>query len=1538
MDANPWNGPDSLLSQFISNDFQQRLTAYRAKPDDITEHARIEAQVNEGGYAERQLLELVQNARDALYRAPGDGRITVILTNDFLYCANEGEPFTESGIRALLQSHMSPKRDDEIGRFGLGFKSVLGISTSIDVFSRTGSIGFDVTECHDAIKRRIPEYVGPMPGLRIGFLRDVFSARRNDPLLDELAQWATTIVRLATDGPHAPRLAHDLDSLPEEFVLFSPRVRPLEIHNHRAGTTRTLRADQLGDGSWRIDSGAGRHADWRINRSIHQVSDTGRSDAGEAVGRGHVELAWAAPLKPSRSHGAYWAYFPTRVTGSFGGIANATWKTNPDRQGLLDGAYNQELLNAFASLVLQSLGDLSTEDDPGRHLDHLPAEPSTGDSWWNRSLFDAILSAGPALHLVPDATGALRLGKELKLVPAQVTDEMLDAWETLGTDRSGWVHRTCHSRVRRSRAGRLGATEPTIQAWLQEVACPATAASVEVVFKIASALMAVPLFQAFVRDSAFVFIRGRKFHKPDPRTLFLDDEGVNEDPLLSIVDPLISNNEEARTILVRSFGIKNLDSTEVLKAHMARLPSHTAGDHERTWRLVRASGNNEALVLLAKSRTHMRVRCIDGEWRHPWQVMLPDDGEWHPGEVPDSAAVDRDFHKLDLHLLRTIGVVGSPEPHGFEIESSYSSHTHSLYSLLVRDYLQWGADEYRRLENKQSYSPFININTSAGPLSVIDSLSGSARMRYVTRLFELAASEPNQSWRNAANDRAPTHQLLSPAQWAFKYGKLEVPTTLGLFHIDQCADFRLNRWQDVMPIAGEAQFMQLPATLDRVSPEIVTAAYERCLTLRDARAAGAFYAAACGAGHAPPVEVLAQSGAISVTVSTGDGLLAHERGLAARAGTNVPLVLVPRTDDVQRMMFEWGMAASTVSAPCQWFGECPVESASDRFTGLPHGLATLLSGVMVVRCQSICREGDSESGLQLTPVEWHWDGGSRTFRHVEKLHDETVLRLLLEEAGADPESIELGIGAARQVGDERRAAGLRAIASDESRFAAMLPASAIRSRLPAGVVARVPSDTFSLARAAFALHGSAVLAEYKTELREAGFHAPLRWGQSETALAFVHLYGFDDAYAGEHRTERSPFVDVDGPIILGDLHTYQQDIRQRILEHIAATPARRALLSMPTGAGKTRVVVEALVDAMIDRNLNGHVIWVAHREELCEQAVQAWRDIWRWRGASRTLRISREWGGLEGARAPGSPDHRVIVATVQTLQKRVESPYLTETWAKGASCIVFDEAHASTTTSYTTVLSELGLFRGRTPIPLIGLSATPFRGIDESSDGQTAQLVRRYDSSRLDDGVFPENDAYPQLRRNGILSEADFEVIDGITVEPDEMDMKYFRNFRDFSDRMLQALSDNRERTSRIVERIAAIDPAWPTLVFAPSVANAQVLAGLLAIRGITARAISSETDRAARRDAIARFRDGTVRVLTNYGVLTTGFDAPKTRAIVVARPIFSPGLYMQVIGRGLRGPKNGGTDRCLIVNVDDNADRFGEQLAFRDLEYLWGM
>ena len=87
----------------------------------------------------------------------------------------------------------------------------------------------------------------------------------------------------------------------------------------------------------------------------------------------------------------------------------------------------------------------------------------------------------------------------------------------------------------------------------------------------------------------------------------------------------------------------------------------------------------------------------------------------------------------------------------------------------------------------------------------------------------------------------------------------------------------------------------------------------------------------------------------------------------------------------------------------------------------------------------------------------------------------------------------------------------------------------------------------------------------------------------------------------------------------------------------------------------------------------------------------------------------------------------------------------------------------------------------------------------------------------------------------------------------------------------------------------------------------------------------------------IDKFRNGDLDVLCNYGVLTTGFDAPKTNTVMITRPTISPVLYSQMIGRGLRGKLIGGTEFCKIIDVRDNIGEFGDaDNVYRIFEEYW--
>ena len=109
------------------------------------------------------------------------------------------------------------------------------------------------------------------------------------------------------------------------------------------------------------------------------------------------------------------------------------------------------------------------------------------------------------------------------------------------------------------------------------------------------------------------------------------------------------------------------------------------------------------------------------------------------------------------------------------------------------------------------------------------------------------------------------------------------------------------------------------------------------------------------------------------------------------------------------------------------------------------------------------------------------------------------------------------------------------------------------------------------------------------------------------------------------------------------------------------------------------------------------------------------------------------------------------------------------------------------------------------------------------------------------------------------------------------------------------------------------------TIVFATTKEHSNYLETYLEDEEIEAISITSDTSKERREESLDRFKNGDLKVLINFGVLTTGFDAPKVNAIIIARPTTSLVLYSQMIGRGMRGEKMGGTKNCDIFNVIDN-------------------
>ena len=628
-----------------------------------------------------------------------------------------------------------------------------------------------------------------------------------------------------------------------------------------------------------------------------------------------------------------------------------------------------------------------------------------------------------------------------------------------------------------------------------------------------------------------------------------------------------------------------------------------------------------------------------------------------------------------------------------------------------------------------------------------------------------------------------------------------------------------------------------------------------------------------------------------------------------------------------------------VDTPVDPVGEDAPIPLLDVWPGLEPSLAMKQRDLELIRCDGFRSPDDGREASDCILSD-------RYAYVVRKGDEEEELRSVLQGLGlrlTDEQVTRVLLRLTRE--DVQRARDtVRGCSTDEERLLAAVGETELRHGLPQGLLAILEGahgllSGAQLAQAAISTFHTGALREYRDAL--AHLDPPRQWAGRPRAVEFVRSLGFDEEWAGDPNPRREPYVEVDGPYTLPALHDYQRRVVGEVRGLIrwgGALGERRGMISMPTGSGKTRVAVQAIVEAMREDGFRGGILWVADRDELCEQAVEAWRQVWASEGAqAQRLRISRMWAG-QPQPSPTSEMH-VIVATIQTLSAKVMNQPGSYEFLADFKLLVFDEAHRSVAPTFTSVMEELGLTRWRRehePL-LIGLTATPYRGHDER---ETARLVNRYSSNRLDKGAFTSDDPQAvirELQSMRVLAQADHATIEGGLFSLSDDELLQSQQAPWLPRGVEERIADDPGRTRRIIRAyLERIDPDWPTLVFATSVEHSQTLAALLCQEGIKARAISASTETSIRRRVVEEFRAGEIKALVNYGIFREGFDAPKTRAIVVARPVYSPNLYFQMIGRGLRGVKNGGNDRCLILNVRDNIANFQRELAFSDLDWLW--
>ncbi len=123
---------------------------------------------------------------------------------------------------------------------------------------------------------------------------------------------------------------------------------------------------------------------------------------------------------------------------------------------------------------------------------------------------------------------------------------------------------------------------------------------------------------------------------------------------------------------------------------------------------------------------------------------------------------------------------------------------------------------------------------------------------------------------------------------------------------------------------------------------------------------------------------------------------------------------------------------------------------------------------------------------------------------------------------------------------------------------------------------------------------------------------------------------------------------------------------------------------------------------------------------------------------------------------------------------------------------------------------------------------------------------------------------------------------------------------------------------ARIIEQ----EQRHHVIFFCVDVAHCERVSNALRCYGIYAPYITAKTASADRDRIIRDFRSGTLRAVCNVNVLTEGFDAPNIDCVVLLRPTLSPGLYYQMVGRGLR--IHPGKSFCLVLDFGSLIDEHG--------------
>lgn len=326
----------------------------------------------------------------------------------------------------------------------------------------------------------------------------------------------------------------------------------------------------------------------------------------------------------------------------------------------------------------------------------------------------------------------------------------------------------------------------------------------------------------------------------------------------------------------------------------------------------------------------------------------------------------------------------------------------------------------------------------------------------------------------------------------------------------------------------------------------------------------------------------------------------------------------------------------------------------------------------------------------------------------------------------------------------------------------------------------------------------------------------------------------------------------------------------------------RNLVVAATGTGKTVVAAFDYRRLCIQLGGRPRLLFIAHRIEILQQALRAYREVLRDAGFGQVL---------SGNRRLENPDH--LFTTIESLH----SNDLLARFGEGYwHTVVFDECHRIAAASFDTVARRVK------PSIMLGLTATP-----ERSDGRP---ISPYFDTRPDGSPAVELRLWQALDLQ-LLAPFEYFACDDNT------------NLRDIpwrqpgeSAHLDKVLTGNHARARLIInewQRLCSSPENCKAIAFCVSVAHAQFMTAQFNKAGFPALCLTGQSTQAEREAAPAALAKGEICVLVTVDLFNEGVDIPVVDTLLLLRPTQSPVLFQQQIGRGLR--LSPGKESCLILD-----------------------